>query len=63
MAAGNKIEGLLVLSERIVLNKERIAHYHHAGRIHLHPFVAAPAFFDRDRDGQGRSVVPILFEL
>src|SRR6476620_1856585 len=61
--ARNKIEGLLILSERIVLNKKRIAHYHHTGRIHPHPFVATTALFDRDCDGQWRSVVPILVEL
>src|SRR2546423_2717025 len=62
-ATRHKIEGLLVLSERIVLNKKRIAHYHHSGRIHPHPFVATTALFNRDCDGQGRRVVPILFEL
>ena len=62
-AAGNKIECLLVLGERVVLNKERIAHDHHARRIHLHALVAAPAFFDRGRDRQWARVVSIVIEL
>src|SRR5512133_878326 len=62
-ATGNKIECLLILSQRIVLNKKRIAHYYHAGRIHPYPFVATTALFDRDCDGEGRSVVPILVQL
>src|SRR5438046_1307924 len=47
---GNKIEGLLVLRQRSVLNKKSITYYYHARRVHPHPLVPATALFDRSRD-------------
>src|SRR5438552_17455658 len=42
--AGNEIERLLILRDRIVLNKSRVADCHQARGIHLHPLIPTAAF-------------------
>src|ERR1051326_6764916 len=49
-AGGNKIEPLLVLGERVVLNEGGIGYYDDACGIDLDPLIGAAALFDRGGD-------------
>src|SRR6266481_5236324 len=44
--AGDEIEALLILRDRIVLNEACVANYYQTRRIHLDPLICAASFFD-----------------
>src|SRR6266513_2707314 len=50
--AGDEVEALLVLRDRVVLNECCVTHYYQARRIHLDPLICAAPFFDCRGDCQ-----------
>ncbi len=62
-ARGNKIQSLLVLGERVVLDEGGVGHHDEARGVNLDALICAPAFFDRSRDCQGFAFVFRRIEL